>query len=678
MRRRVSALHVFVAAVFLGAMSVVAATLVDSTWPRWGSGALQVTLVLALGVLLGEWLSARIWRDDGVRGYTFSGTFAIALIIAGPLWIPVSVQGVALIVDDVRHRRSLVKILFNLGQYVLAAGAARWVYASLTAQPFGGYAERFTAEQVLPALVAAAVYFVVNVLLVSTVLAMVSGASVVSSLAADIRSEFSMTTLLLCMAPVVLLSLQFSLLMAPLCVLPIVAVHQAAQAAASSGFQARHDALTGLPNRRLLLHRIDKGGESNRQGEQTALLLLDLDHFKEINDTLGHHVGDQLLQLVAARLRSVVRDSDTVARLGGDEFAVVCPGLKDADAAVLLSDRCREALGEPFVLEQISLHVEASVGIALMPLHADGADQLMQQADVALYQAKADRGTTRTYDPKHDSNSMERLALMEHLRSAMDSELVVHYQPKCRASDGAILGVEALVRWQHPRYGLLQPSRFLAAAENAGLIVPMTMIILEESLRQVRQWREAGLELHVAVNISPRHLTDTGLPARIAGLLGAHQLPGEALTLEVTESSIMSDPARAAHVLRKIRELGVAVSIDDFGTGYSSLAYLRDLHATEVKIDKTFVQSAASNERDKAIVRAAVELGHTLGLQVVAEGIEDVETARLMAASGCDVLQGYLIHSPAPADRITAWAGAREPWMVAPAWCGTGLAGARA
>ena len=476
-----------------------------------------------------------------------------------------------------------------------------------------------------------------------------------------------MTTLLLSMAPVVLLSLQFSLLMVPLCLLPIVAVHRAASAAEGSAIQARHDALTGLPNRFLLLQRIAKRADAVRQGEQTALLLLDLDHFKEINDTLGHHVGDQLLQLVAARLSSVVRSGDTVGRLGGDEFAVLCPGVGDVDTALELSERCRQALSEPFSLEQVSLHVEASVGAALMPLHASGADQLVQHADIALYQAKAQRATSCAYDPAHDSNSVERLALMEQLRSGMSSQLVVHYQPKCLASDGSLAGVEALVRWQHPTYGLLQPGQFLPAAENSGLIVPMTMLILEEALRQVRRWREAGLDLHVAVNISPRHLSDTELPRHIAGLLRAHALPGRALTLEVTESSIMSDPARAAHVLHRIRELGVSVSIDDFGTGYSSLAYLRDLHATEVKIDKTFVQRARHNARDEAIVRAAVDLGHTLGLRVVAEGIEDVETARLMIASGCDLLQGYLFLPPVPAAEITEWSAADpSSWTDAP------------
>ena len=391
-------------------------------------------------------------------------------------------------------------------------------------------------------------------------------------------------------------------------------------------------------------------------------MLLDLDHFKQINDTLGHHVGDELLRLVAGRLRSAVRDGDTVARFGGDEFAVLCPGLPDAAAAQELAERLVEGLTEPFALEQISLHVGASIGIALLPMHADEVEQLVQRADIALYQAKAERATTRTYDPKSDFNSVERLALMEELRAAMDTQLVLHYQPKCRASDGAMVGVEALVRWQHPERGLLYPDKFLPGAENSGLIVPMTMLILREALQQVRRWQQVDLFLNVAVNISPRHLADVQLPGQVAALLEAEGLPGSVLTFEVTEDSIMSDPARAAAVLRELRDLGIGVSIDDFGTGYSSLAYLRDLSATEVKIDMTFVMNASTSPRDLAIVKAAADLGHSLGLQVVAEGIEDTTTAGLMVESGCDLLQGFLILKPAPAEELISWSKRPQVW----------------
>jgi diguanylate cyclase (GGDEF)-like protein len=655
-------LHRYVWVVVAAGVVVTATSLVGASWPTWTANGLAVAALLVVGIVAGELLPARIWRGDNFREYTFSGTFTVALLITGPFWLALAVQTGALLFEEVRQRRPVLKVAFNLSQYALSMAGARLVYVELTSQSFSAYSARFTTDQLLPSLVAAAVYFLVNVLLISAVLALANGEPLGSSVVGHLRDEISMTTMLLCVAPVVVLSLQFSVLTAPLCLLSIAAVRQAARAAANSEVQAMHDSLTGLPNRLLLMLRSRRVVERARDGEQTALLLLDLDHFKEINDTLGHPVGDELLRLVGDRLKAVVREGDTVARFGGDEFAVLCPGLTGVDVAEELSQRLADALAAPFALGQISLHVGASVGVALLPMHADDVDQLVQRADIALYQAKAERATSSTYDPKHDFNTVERLALMEELRAGMDTQLVLHYQPKCRASDGAMIGVEALVRWQHPVQGLLFPDRFLPGAENSGLIVPMTMLILTEALRQVRRWQELDLHLNMAVNISPRHLADVQLPGQVQALLAAEGLPGSVLTFEVTENSIMSDPARAAEVLRKLRGLGIGVSIDDFGTGYSSLAYLRDLSATEVKIDKTFVMNASSNPRDLALVKAAADLGHSLGLQVVAEGIEDTTTARLMVESGCDILQGYLILKPAPADELVSWSKRPQVW----------------
>ncbi|MGJ7440830.1 putative bifunctional diguanylate cyclase/phosphodiesterase [Aquipuribacter sp. MA13-6] len=626
---------------------------VDRT--AWTASGAVVAGLLVVGIVVGECLPARIWRGDEFREYTFSGPFTIALVVVGPLWLVLLTQTCALLVAEVRDRRPPIKALFNISQYAVAVVVASAAYAALTGQPFGSaHTGPFTTDQLLPSLAAAAVYFLVNAVLVAVVIALADQQRLARSVVTHVRDEISMTTMLLCLAPVVVLSLQFSPLTAPLCLLPVAAVRQAARTAARSHVQAMHDQLTGLPNRGMLMLRSRRVADEADGGEQTALLMLDLDHFKEINDTLGHPVGDELLRLVAARLLSVVGEEDTVARFGGDEFAVLSHGC-GVEAAEQLSQRCHDALSEPFQLAQISLHIGVSIGIALLPLHADGIDQLVQRADIALYQAKADRGATRTYDAERDVNTVARLALMEELRRTMDTQLVLHYQPKCRAADGVMVGVEALVRWQHPVRGLIGPADFLPAAENAGLVVAMTMQILRRSLRQVRQWRAQGLQVNVAVNMSPRHLSDVQLPEQIRALLQAEGLPGTALTLEVTENSMLSDPARAALVLRRIRDLGVDVSIDDFGTGYSSLAYLRDLSATEVKIDRTFVSNARTSGRDLAIVRAAVELGHSLGLQVVAEGVEDATTAALMVESGCDLLQGHLLLPASPPDDVLAW-----------------------
>jgi len=656
----------YLSVVIAGGCAAYAWSFTHAVPPPWGGSGLAITLLLVLGVFAGEWMPAAIWRRDRYRLFTFSGPFTLALIILGPLWIALLALTVALAADEARSRRPLLKVAFNVSQYALSVTGARFVYATLTGQGLGDHASGLVSSQVAPSIVAAAVFFLINSTLVAAVLALAHDEPLLPSVATHISAEFSTSTMLLCTGPVIVIALHFSMLTAPLCLLPIAAVRQAVRTAATSDVQAKHDALTGLPNRAFLLQRAERVVQMAREKDQTALLLLDLDHFKEINDTLGHQVGDELLRLVAERLVSVVRDgdrdADMVARLGGDEFAVLCPGLPDVALAEVLSQRFVDALGEPFALDQISLHVEASVGIALLPLHAGDVDQLVQRADVALYQAKAERGTTRTYDPEHDFNSVERLALMEDLRAGMETQLVLHYQPKCRAGDGSLVGVEALVRWEHPRLGLLQPESFIPAAENTGLVVPMTMHILRESLQQVSRWRAEGLELNVAVNISPRHLAAVDLPDQIGQLLAGEGLPGSALTLEVTESSIMSDPERAAQVLRRIRALDISVSIDDFGTGHSSLVYLRDLSATEVKIDKTFVQNAATSPRDAAIVKAAVDLGHGLELQVVAEGVEDLGTVTLMATSGCDLVQGNVILPPVTAAELSSWS--RRPQVL--------------
>ena len=663
--RQVSRLDRYVWLVVLGGAVLSTLSLVAGDWQVTGPRSTTVVAALAAGLVIGEWFPTRIWRGDDFREYTFSGTFAVALVITGPLWVALLAQTVALLVEELRQRRPIIKIAFNVSQYALTLIAARATYSALTGVPLGAHSPSFDAGDVLPSLAAATVYFLVNALLVSVVFALAGDEPLLSSVRGHLRDELSMTTTLLCVAPIVVVSLQFSLLTAALCVLPILAVRQGSRTAAASDVQAMHDALTGLPNRSLLVQRTKRTIEASRGAGRTGLLLLDLDHFKEVNDTLGHHVGDLLLQMVAERLRSAVRPGDTVSRLGGDEFAVLCPDLSGAQAAEDVALRLAKALAAPFALEQLTLHIEASVGIALYPDHAEDVDQLIQRADVALYQAKDERGTARVYDPRSDFNSIERLSLMEELRSGFETQLVVHYQPKCSTSDGSVVGVEALVRWQHPERGLLMPDRFIPGAETAGLIIPMTMKILRESLRQVRRWKDDGLNLTVAVNISPRHLTDVSLPDRVADLLEEVQLEPSALLLEVTETSIMSDPARAARVLHRLRTMGVGVSIDDFGTGYSSLAYLRDLSATEVKIDKTFVQAAGTSERDFAIVRAAVQLGHSLRLSVVAEGVEDTTTAQLMAGAGCDLLQGYLILPPSPGDEVGEWCRRPQVWTRA-------------
>ncbi len=417
--------------------------------------------------------------------------------------------------------------------------------------------------------------------------------------------------------------------------------------------QALHDALTDLPNRVLLRDRLDqalRGVERHRR--PLALLLLDLDRFKEVNDTFGHQQGDLLLQEVARRLRDNLRDGDTVARLGGDEFAALLPDT-DAGGAVAAAQTLRAALDAPVPIEGHLLHVEASVGIALCPEHGSDATTLLSHADVAMYAAKRQRSGPAVYDALHDPYSPRRLGLIGDLRRAIaGGALALHYQPEIEVATGRVRGVEALVRWPHPRQGLIPPDVFIPLAEETGLIAPLTHWVLDEALRQRHLWHDRGVDLGMAVNLSMRDLRDPALPEAIARLLEAHGVPPAALCLELTESAIMADTGRAAVVLTRLRALGVRLAVDDFGTGCSSLASLKRLPMDKLKIDKSFVQRLAEDAADLTVVTSVVGLGHGLGLQVVAEGVENGAALELLAGLGCDTAQGYHIGRPLPADEL--------------------------
>ena len=430
--------------------------------------------------------------------------------------------------------------------------------------------------------------------------------------------------------------------------------------AAENQHLALHDPLTDLPNRSLFHDRAQQAILASRR-DQTgiALMILDLDRFKEVNDTLGHHNGDLLLQEIGARLRGGLRESDSVARLGGDEFGLLLPNVADGAEALMLGERVRAVLRRPFTLEGVTLDVEASIGIAIYPEHGDDVDSLLQRADVAMYLAKEDRSGCELYASDRDEYSPHRLALAAELRRALDEkELVLHYQPKADLSDGRIVAVEALVRWQHPEHGLLTPDQFVPLAEATGLIRELTLTVLDEALHQQRVWRDDGIDIRVAVNLSARDLYDLTLPASTAELLAKHDVPPTSLELEITESVIVADPMRARAILNRLSEMGVVLAIDDYGTGYSSLGYLKRLPIDEMKIDRSFVMQMADDRNDAAIVRSTVELGRNLGLKIVAEGVETAAAWAHLKALGCDFAQGYYLSKPVPAAEIAALVGA--------------------
>jgi diguanylate cyclase (GGDEF)-like protein/PAS domain S-box-containing protein len=422
--------------------------------------------------------------------------------------------------------------------------------------------------------------------------------------------------------------------------------------------QALHDGLTGLPNRS---HLTDLLRRSLRRSSQTlepvALLVMDLDQFKEINDALGHDHGDRLLIELSRRLQDLLgATAEVVARLGGDEFAVLLTTPGDLDTAGRAAVAIRDALEQPFHLGGISLQVNASIGIAVYPEHAVDGETLARRADVAMYTAKRTGGGVAVYAPEHDQSSIRRLSLLGELRRAIaEDELVLHFQPSVDLATGEVLAAEALVRWMHPVHGLMPPGEFIELAEVSGSIQALTRWVLERAVTTVRAWFDEGVSLPVAVNLSVRNLYDLDLPVWLGQLLADHGVDASMLILEITESVLMDDPTYAMEVMGKLKALGVATSIDDFGTGYSSLAYLKNLPIDELKIDRSFVGTMVTDGSDLTIVRSIIDLSHNLGLDVVAEGVEDAETLAQLAEMGCDRAQGYYLSRPVPSEELLVW-----------------------
>jgi diguanylate cyclase (GGDEF)-like protein len=426
--------------------------------------------------------------------------------------------------------------------------------------------------------------------------------------------------------------------------------------AAEKEFQALHDALTGLPNRTMLGERLDALLDDPDTVAPVAVLLMDLDGFKDVNDALGHHTGDVLLIEVARRLLRTIDKRGTLARLGGDEFAVLVPGVTDLAEAVALAHEICAASERPFFLDQLSLEISISVGVALAPMHANDSRTLFQRADVAMYLAKEKRSGVEVYDEAHDHSSTRRLSLVGELRHAVESDqLQLYYQPQTDLGSGDVISVEALARWPHPTLGFVSPDEFIPIAEQSGMIHLLTRWALRTALADLARWRSRWPQLRMSVNMSTRNLLDTTFVADVTQILAASGVDPEALTLELTESSVMGDPNRSLVMLGQLHELGVRLAIDDFGTGYSSLSYLKRLPVHEVKIDKSFVMNMASDADDTVIVRSTIDLAHNLGLEAVAEGVEDIDTWNLLLGLGCDLGQGYFIAKPLAAAALTEW-----------------------
>ena len=432
-------------------------------------------------------------------------------------------------------------------------------------------------------------------------------------------------------------------------------------------FQAMHDMLTGLPNRALFQDRLSNAlASAKRTQDIFALVGIDLDLFKEINDTLGHHAGDLVLKHVANACNKCLRDSDTVARMGGDEFVILLPKVTDMESAVAVAERILATIKEPLYLDEHLVEVSASMGIALFPVHGTDAFTLLTHSDAAMYEAKRHKLGVVVYKSEMGDGRSEAVALKGELRYAINEHhLVLHFQPKIDFSTQTISGVEALVRWQHPRLGLLYPDAFIEMAENSGLIKPLTHEVLRMAMQQIHDWGSQGLIYPVAVNISAINLQDKTFPEVIAGLIAEFDIPSHLLELEVTETAIMKEPLIAIENIRNLSQIGIKISIDDFGTGYSSMAYIQKLLVAKIKIDKSFVMDMGSEAKDEMIVRATIDLAHNLGLAAVAEGVESQEAWDKLHELGCDSAQGYHMSKPLPPDKFLEWVE-NSPWAGAP------------
>ena len=607
-------------------------------------------------IILSELRPVVMTRLDG-NPVSISLAFIFAALYVWGLAPAVVLMAGSVIISEVLQRKPLWKLLFNVGQYTICLTAA-WLVLRVA----GVATNRLTVVGLIVVVVSWAVFHLVNLALVAG-MARSAGQTWWSSFSDEFWFYTVSVLAVLALSPIiaaVLLSDSNAWLLLPLLLVPLLAVQRAAEMSRENEHQALHDPLTGLPNRALLADRIDQAlARGLRTDGAVAVLFLDVDLFKVVNDSLGHAAGDRLLREIGARLGRLLRAGDTLARFGGDEFVIVCED-QTIDEVPALAERVSEALADPFEFEGRTVTVTASVGIALAHGTTD-AGTMLRDADAAMYRAKAaGRDRAVVFDEGMHEDAAQRLEAEFGLRRALDNgELQVHYQPVVDARSGLTVGFEALVRWNHPEFGLLPPDRFIPVAEETGLIVALGEWVLREAVRQVAAWRSAAVahtDVWVAVNLSARQLRAPHLVTTLADCLSEVGVPASVLHLEITESVIMDDLPRTKETLEAIRDLGVLMAIDDFGTGYSSLSYLRRLPVSTIKIDRSFVDALDGPDASATtLVDAIVSMAHALGMEAIAEGVETPDQLRTLRELGVHLSQGYLWSRPLPSGQATDW-----------------------
>ncbi|MEU9699706.1 bifunctional diguanylate cyclase/phosphodiesterase [Streptomyces sp. NPDC047981] len=623
-------------------------------------GAEGWSLAVLTGLIVGHLVALGRDRWWGGTGSGAALTLAVLLLYG---WVPAGLVSMAVVVlVGAARRHRWRQGLLHGSVDVLGVGAAALVLAAFGDVPTvedPWQPPDWGISDIPEVALAAGTYLVVTRLLLWYVLSPQGGGLPTVARTALLRQGL-VAVALLGIAPLICVVAVSQPLLLPLFAVPLIALDSTLWIARARAEEQLRDPLTGLPNRQWLLERAWTALEqAEGEGARSALVLIDLDRFRSVNDTLGHLAGDRLLLQIAERLKLALPRGAEAARLGGDEFAVLLPTADSTTSAQRVARHLVAELSSPLDLDGLTLVLEASAGVAVFPDHALDAEGLLRRADVAMYQAKRDRTGVEVYESKRDSNTPDRLGLLGDLRRALDAgEVELHYQPKVRF-DGQVAGLEALVRWVHPERGKVPPDEFIAIAESSGLMPHLTEYVLETALAQVARWRAQGLNVPVAVNVSPRDVHTPGFAGAVAARLARHGVPAGALQLEITEHVLLEDPQRAADTMAGLTGHGVKMSLDDFGTGYSSLVHLRRLPVSELKIDRSFVARLAVDAEDAEIVRCTLDLAHSLGLLVVAEGVEDDETWERLRDLGCDAVQGWLVAAAMPPAETTAWLRAR-------------------